>query len=295
MPSESCLKHAKPREHVRPYSMDDYVTLFRLYSPAVATVITVFFMAMARVAPIVALVPFLAARQMPGPVKVMFAIMLTLVLLPKLVLMSGTHLRLSPELAPYLIKEIFIGLCMAIIASIPFHVANSAGILIDHQRGADSLMANDPTMETQASPAGILYNAVLLVLFFQLDGPFFFFDALLTSFDVLPVDKFPSIAFFTAKPDSPFWGVWVGLIGYVLRMSVQLAGPSLVAMLMTDMFLGIANRLAPQVQISFLGMALKAWVGIAAMFVAWAFILKIMGRESITWMQGLKHLIESIY
>jgi type III secretory pathway component EscT len=44
------------------------------------------------------------------------------------------------------------------------------------------------------------------------------------------------------------------------------------AILMTELFLGIANRLAPNVQISFLGMALKSLIGIVFLALAWLLI-----------------------
>jgi hypothetical protein len=39
--------------------------------------------------------------------------------------------------------------------------------------------------------------------------------------------------------------------------------------LMTDFFLGIANRLAPQVQITFLGMPLKSLLALTIVFFGW--------------------------
>jgi type III secretory pathway component EscT len=79
-----------------------------------------------------------------------------------------------------------------------------------------------------------------------------------------------------------------------LAISLQLAAPSLVAILMAEMFLGIANRLAPQVQIAFLGMALKSFVGLALLWAGWYFILQQIGKQSILWLQHLTQLIRSI-
>ena len=48
----------------------------------------------------------------------------------------------------------------------------------------------------------------------------------------------------------------------IITIAIQLAAPALVAILMAEMFLGIANRLAPQVQIAFLGMSIKSLLGL---------------------------------
>ena len=77
-----------------------------------------------------------------------------------------------------------------------------------------------------------------------------------------------------------------------MTLCIQLSAPALIGILLTDMFLGIANRLAPQVQIVFLGISLKSWVGIALMTAAWALILQVMGRESINFIQSMNRLIQ---
>jgi type III secretory pathway component EscT len=63
---------------------------------------------------------------------------------------------------------------------------------------------------------------------------------------------------------------------------------------MTEVFLGIANRLAPQVQIVFLGMSLKSLIGLAILASAWVFILKQMGKETFLWMKEVNNLFYTI-
>jgi type III secretory pathway component EscT len=62
-------------------------------------------------------------------------------------------------------------------------------------------------------------------------------------------------------------------------------------MLLTDLFLGIANRMAPQVQVVFLGIPLKSWVGIALVAAAWTLIISVMGRESLLWVKSINHYL----
>ena len=66
----------------------------------------------------------------------------------------------------------------------------------------------------------------------------------------------------------------------MFTLCIQLAAPSLIGILLTDMFLGIANRMAPQVQIVFLGIPLKSWVGLAILAAAWSLILSVMSKHA---------------
>jgi len=83
-----------------------------------------------------------------------------------------------------------------------------------------------------------------------------------------------------------------GAIAKMFTLSVQLAAPPLIGIVLADMFLGIANRLAPQVQIVFLGIPLKSWVGLAILAAAWSLILSVMSKNAMDWFKTLLHVIE---
>lgn len=63
---------------------------------------------------------------------------------------------------------------------------------------------------------------------------------------------------------------------------------------MAEIFLGIANRLAPRVQIAFLGMSLKSLLGLALLFVAWFFILKQLVKQTELWLKTIDTLLKTI-
>jgi type III secretory pathway component EscT len=167
-----------------------------------------------------------------------------------------------------------------------------AGGLVDHQRGASALQVTDPTTQSQTGSIGLLYNYVLIAIFFSLNGPFYFLDGLASSYQLIPIDGLVNTALFSLK--TPFWKQIFSLLNMMMTLSIQLSAPALVGIFLTDMFLGIANRLAPQVQIVFLGISLKSWVGIALMTAAWTLIIKVMGKEAIQWMKTLNQLIQGI-
>ena len=54
--------------------------------------------------------------------------------------------------------------------------------------------------------------------------------------------------------------------------SVQLALPAVLALLLTDLFFGIINRVAPQVNVFFLSLPVKMAVGLAVVALALPFL-----------------------
>ena len=165
-------------------------------------------------------------------------------------------------------------------------------MLIDFQRGSSSLQVFDPLLSTQVSPIGQLYNYVFIVLFYEVGGVFVFLQGVMNSFSAIPVDVFMPAVFFHIKHG--FWQFIMVLLTKFTAISIQLAAPSLVAILMTDMFLGIANRLAQQVQIAFLGMSLKSLVGLALLWLGWYFILKQLSVQSQLWLDSIDRIVRSI-
>ncbi len=258
-----------------------YVLSFPNITPI--SVLSLFFLALMRIAPVVALAPFLGSK-LPTPVKMGLALSLAAILLPQLL-----HLSKTPPVGydtSYLflcIKEIFIGMIMGVLITMPFYIAQASGTLIDFLRGSSALQVPDPFMQAQTSPIGILYNYILIVIFYQVGGPFIFLDGVLRSYAIVPADGWIAPLFFTAQ--QPIWAAVIKLLTQFTALSIQLAAPSIVAILMAEMFLGIANRLAPQVQIAFLGMSLKSLVGIALLWAAWFIILQQLGKQSLMWVQ----------
>lgn len=271
---------------------DDYVSLYTnspLFQQDPVAMLSLMFLFMGRMLPIISLAPFFGSRILPHPVKVVFAISLFAIFLPQLMGNVTVPLQFNLWLVLCLLKEIIVGLLMGFMVSIPFIIVQNTGMMIDHQRGGASLMVNDPTIQNQSSPLGTLFNFVLIYLFFIIDGPFLVIDAISQSYDILPPDKFINASFFDLK--SQFVEDVIRIMGQVMIISTQLAAPALIMILMTDFFLGIANRLAPQVQITFLGMPLKSLLGLAVIFFGWQLFTAQLVTESFTWINYLYNMI----
>lgn len=273
-------------------STDTYLSFFsQLTNYAPITALSLFFLGLFRIAPVVAMAPFFGAKT-PGPVKMGLLIVLTVIFLPHVALTSKTLISFNIEFMFLCVKELFIGFILALFVCIPFYMAESAGTTIDFLRGSSSLQVTNPVMQTQASDLGLLYNFVLIVIFYQIDGPFYFFNALFETYTLVPADGWIPLQFFNF--DHPFWQTVWGIINRILAVAIQLAAPSLLAILMTEMFLGIANRLAPQVQIAFLGMSLKSLVGLAMLCGAWFFILKQLTKQTMLWINDTNMIVQTL-
>lgn len=247
------------------------------------------FLFLARMLPIIALSPFFGSRVLPHPVKVFFAMTLFVIFLPHLIVVTTGPINFNAYFLVLVAKELVMGFFLGFLVSIPFIIIQTAGMIIDHQRGGASLMVNDPTIQNQSSPLGTMFNFVLIYVFFLIDGPFLFIDAINISYDMVPPDKMLNPAFFAET--SPFRQQMLTVLSTTMRVSAQFAAPALLAILMTDVFLGIANRLAPQVQVTFLGLPLKSLLGLTVICIGWNVFVKQMVLESYSWLKVIENML----
>lgn len=273
----------------------NYITLFLnsvFANEEPLAALTMLFLFVARIYPIIALSPFFGAKVLPHPVKAAFAMCLFAIFLPKLLVVTSTPITFNLTAVFLMMKEIFVGFVIGFLISIPFTIVQSAGIIIDHQRGGASLMVNDPTVQNQSSPLGTVFNMVLIYLFYYLDAPFMVLDTIITSYDVIPPDRFFNPNFFNANTE--FWKMQVAILSKVMTVAIQLATPALLIMLMTDLFLGIINRLAPQVQITFLGMGLKSMLGLGIVCIGWNLLVEEFGKSTYYWVNQINEMMRMI-
>jgi type III secretion protein T len=267
----------------------DYTIFFtQLFEFSHTSALSIFIITLFRLAPIVVLAPFLGAKLPPMP-KVGLLIALSVIFIPHVAMTAQTSFAYTPMFVVYAIKEIFIGFVLSFLINIPFQFAQTAGALIDFLRGASSLQVSDPFSNAQTSPIGNLYNYVLIAAFYTMGGPFYFFDSVVASYTLIPADAMINPLFFS--PGQPFWQTIIALTTKVVALSIQLSAPSLLAIMMTEVFLGIANRLAPQVQITFLGMSVKSLLGLTLLCLGWMFILQQVEKQTILWLKEIDKLL----
>jgi flagellar biosynthetic protein FliR len=121
-----------------------------------------------------------------------------------------------------------------------------------------------PQLQERVSELGQFQLQLAIVIFLTTGAHRFFISALVRSFEFIPATRFPQIeAGWT--PAAEFMTV---VTGSVLSIGVQLAVPVVVTLLLTDLFFGLINRVAPQINVFFLSMPVKMWVGIFVVLIA---------------------------
>src|SRR5918996_5906446 len=149
---------------------------------------------MARVLPVIILSPVFGGEAIPNEVKIGLGLLLALVLFP-LVAERMPFLPTTPlSFVALLLKELFLGVCLAFIVNIVFEAARLAGTLIDTLAGTSMAQLMVPQLHAEASIWSSLQFQLAVVLFLTLNGHHLVIGALGDSLREVPVDRFPAFS-----------------------------------------------------------------------------------------------------
>ncbi|MEW6605869.1 MAG: flagellar biosynthetic protein FliR [bacterium] len=219
--------------------------------------------------------PFLGGRLVPPQIKVGTSIILLFVFYPMVA--DNIQGELPTGALPLFflwLKELWVGFTIGFVASLIFFAVQSCGRFIDLQRGSTMANIMDPYLATQASPLGEFLFQVMIVVILAINGHHFFFYAFARGFQIIPINSFPVIP----PGITPLVELILKLSGNIFLISLTLAAPALVTLFLIDVGLGIVNRVAPQIQVFFLGMPIKAMMGVLMLLLAFALMLRQMER-----------------
>lgn len=226
---------------------------------------------LSRVLPVVLLTPFLGGESVPSEVKLGLGLMLGLVLFPAIV-SQIQHIPISPVLfVALMLKELFMGLALSMVVGLVFESAQSAGGFIDTMSGTNQAQLMVPQIQQQTTLFSNLNLQLTTVVFLTLGGHHVVIEAFGESLGSVPLDQFPRLS-------GGFWSftdLVLRVSGDMFRVAVALASPVLLATFLTDLALGMINRVAPQVQVFFVAMQIKPAVTVLIMFSA---IHMVLGR-----------------
>jgi flagellar biosynthetic protein FliR len=112
----------------------------------------------------------------------------------------------------------------------------------------------DPVNGTQSSVLQQAYSLVALMVFIAIGGDAWVIRGFAKTYDVVPLDKSPDLGRLVAGVDSAFVEIFAA--------SIQVAGPVLLALILTDAAFGLVSRVVPQLNVFGVGFPAKVTVGL---------------------------------
>jgi flagellar biosynthesis protein FliR len=216
----------------------------------------VFFLVFTRMMAVIIHIPNLGGQTIPNQVRIALGLILSIILIPWSSMPAATESLALLAFAIAILREIIIGTLIGYAAILTFGVISIAGETMGIGSGFSSDRIFNPALEQSVTPMGQFFTVVAMLLFVVVDGHYIALAALQKSFSLVPVNM-----------PLPIFSVEVLLrsTAQLIIVGIQLAFPIFAALLLTDITLGLLSRVAPQVQVYFLGLPLKIGISMFAL------------------------------
>ena len=223
----------------------------------------VFVLALTRVLAIITKLPVLGGKLIPNRVKIFLGVLLAMVLVPWSELDPGQEALSLLPFAFAIGEELIIGTLVGYAAEITFAALQIAGEMMGLASGFFAAKMINPAFDTQGSPVTNFFYMIAITYFVVLNGHHQMLAAVQRSFELVPLQE-TLITFPLEK--------LLRLTGGMITTGVQFSLPVVGALMLTNLTLGLLSRVAPQVQVFFLGIPLKIGLGILTLMVTMSII-----------------------
>ncbi len=217
-----------------------------------------FFLVFCRVGTLLMIAPVFGNRSVPAQVRLAFALMLTLIMLPIATTGKFAVTQLPSSWLVFLglvAQEVLIGAIVGFSVMLIFTALQSAGHIVGLQIGFSLANVINPLTADHASLIDQFYTLLAMLVFLAINGHHALLLAAQQTFDLVPLGS--QNVGLPAGPLLMAWGTQLFVVA--LRISM----PLMAALLLADLALAIVARGVPQLNVFVVGMPAKLIVGFA--------------------------------
>ncbi len=219
-----------------------------------------FTLVLTRVSGVCMTAPVLSDNDIPVRVRALFAFAISLLILPTQWHVPIEYPGTTLNYLVFLGAELMVGLCLGLGVTVLLSGLQTGGDLIARLGGL--MMANvfDPSSEAQVPVFARLIYLVALAVFVAIGGHRMVMAATLDTFAILPPGG-------GGIPES-LTDAFVTLLAQGFLLGVRAAMPAVVALLLSNLILGLIGRTMPQLNILIVGFGMNAMLTFALLAVS---------------------------
>jgi flagellar biosynthesis protein FliR len=178
------------------------------------------------------------------------SVSLTLPLAPYL---RGTIPSLeTADIIVSILFQVFVGASLGFVTALLFAAMQAAGDLLDLFGGFTLAMGYDPLSLNQSSVFGRFYNLIAVTILFATEGHQMILRGFLQSFRTMPLNLTFDLA--------TLGQLLIKGAGEMFLAALQIAGPLVIVLFLTDVAFGLLNRVAPALNAFQLGFPAKIFI-----------------------------------
>jgi flagellar biosynthetic protein FliR len=217
----------------------------------------IFVLVLARTGTLVMTAPIFGSQAVPRRVRALLAVALSLLVTP--VFLSETVPAVDNLIAigRLLVNEALVGLLLGLGITILFSGIQVAGQIVSQLSGLSLADVFNPTFEEDVSVFSQLYYFLTLAVFVAVGGHRLVVEALLDTFAAAPPGH--------AALGNGYVEVLVSIVTQSFVLGIRAAAPLLVALLLSNLVLGLISRTLPQINVIAVGFSVNALLALGAL------------------------------
>jgi flagellar biosynthetic protein FliR len=212
-----------------------------------------FILVLARVTPLFILAPLFSSAMIPARVRGILAVGISIGLTP--IALHGQHIPSAPlAVAELVIEDLLVGFAFAFSLSILMAALETAGAMIDVVSGFSYGELINPLNGQSGAVISRFYGLVGTLVFLLIGGEAWTLRGLGRTFQLVPLTSAPRMPSLIGGAEQAFAGLFTS--------ALEIAGPVLVALLITDVAFGVVSRVVPQLNVFAVGFPVKVAVAL---------------------------------
>jgi len=212
-----------------------------------------FMLVVARLGGAIAAAPFFGHVAMPMRVRAALALAVALAFTAYAPMSTALGIENTWSLAGALIVEAATGLMFGLVPQFILGGVLLGGEMAGIHMGIGLAQLVDPLTNSNATPVALLFQFLTMLVFLALDVHHLILRALASSFTVAPVGAF--------HLGAAGLGDFLGLATGIFEIAVRIAAPVLGGLLIIDTAMGLLARAIKELNVFFMGFAVKIGVG----------------------------------
>jgi flagellar biosynthetic protein FliR len=215
--------------------------------------VAAFVLVLARISPLFVLAPLFSSKLVTARVRGIVAVGLAIGIAP--VVSKGVTLPLGVyDLFWLVLKEMLVGATFAFAIGALFAALSTAGSFLDTSIGFSYGSLVDPLTGSQSSVLAQAYGLVGTLVFIAIGGDAWVVQGLARTYDLVGLEQAPDLGRLISSADSVF--------GAIFTSAIEVAGPVMLALILTDAAFGVVSRVVPQLNVFAVGFPAKVVVGL---------------------------------
>ncbi len=228
----------------------------------------VFTLVLARISPLVMTAPIFGSMSLPRQVRVLLAVTLSLLIAPTFMNSTMPPIENTIEFGRLLVNEALVGLLFGLGLNILFSGVQMAGQIVSQLSGLSLADVFNPGFDEDVSVFSQLFYFLTLAVFVAVGGHRIMVEALLDTFSAAPPGH--------VALGTNFVDVLISIVAQSFALGIRAAAPLMVALLLSNLVLGLISRTLPQINVIAVGFGLNSLLAMALLFLslgaaAWTF------------------------